>query len=170
MSQSSLMALLDAFLADPAVGLAASVEKFAQFSPRAMALGPEQIRTDFRFVDYQAVGVVQPTGLGPSVIVETVRYALQGHNANLRDAVLTARITIEYTDATEAVLLANRDVCADALGTMLADYFVDYSAAHGGTAVEVRGGVVIEEGQFQGAVTSGLVAVAQILERTSYVP
>jgi hypothetical protein len=48
MSQSSLMSLLDAFLADPVVGLAASIEKFVEYSPRAMALGPEQIRTDLR--------------------------------------------------------------------------------------------------------------------------
>jgi hypothetical protein len=170
MSQSSLMALLDAFLEDPQVGLAASIEKFAPLSPRAQAIGPEQIRTDFRFIDYQAVGVIQPTGLGPSVIVETVRYALLGRIANQRDATLTARITIEYSAAEDAVLLANRDVCADALGSMLTDYFRDYSDAHDGTVVEVLNGVVIEEGQFQGATTSGLVATAQILERTDYVP
>jgi hypothetical protein len=168
MSQSSLMALLDAFLADPVVGLAASIEKFVEYSPRAMALGPEQIRTDFRFIDYQAVGVVQPT-MQPSVIVETVEYRLRGRIANERDAVLVARITIEYTDGTEAVLLANRDVCADALGSMLTDYFRDYSDAHGGTVVEVLDEVAIQEGQFQGATTSGLVAIAQILERTPYV-
>jgi hypothetical protein len=97
-------------------------------------------------------------------------YAIKGRNANLRDAVLTARITIEYSDAAEAVLLANRDVCADALGSMLADYLVDYSAAHNGTVVEVPDGVVIEEGQFQGATTSGLVATVTIFEVTPYVP
>jgi hypothetical protein len=170
MSQSSLMALIDAFLQDPEVGLAATVEKFAALSPRALALGPEQIRTDFRFVDYQAVGVVQPTGLGPSVIVETVEYRPRPRIGNSKDAMLVARITVEYSDAAEAVLLANRDVCADALGTMLGEYLVDYSAAHNSTVVEVPGEVAIQEGQFQGAVTSGLVAVAQILERTSYVP
>jgi hypothetical protein len=168
-SQSSLMALLDAFLQDPVVGLAANVEKFAALSPRALEVGPEKIRTDFRFVDYQAVGVVQPTAQ-PTVVVETVEYRVQGRIANERNATLTARITVEYTAAEEAVLLANRDVCADALGSMLCDYLRDYSDAHRGTVLEVPGEVAIQEGQFQGAVTSGLVAVVQILERTPYVP
>ena len=168
MSQSSLMALLDAFLQDGAFGLAATIEKFAPLSPRAQAVGPEQIRADFRFVDYQATGTMQPT-MQPSVVVETVEYRPLGRIGNERDALLTARITIEYSDAADAVLLANRDVCADALGAMLTDYFRDYSDAHDGTVVEVLEGVVIQEGQFQGASTSGLVATAQIRERTPYV-
>jgi hypothetical protein len=163
------MALIDTFLQDPEVGLAATVEKFAPLSPRAMELGLEQIRTDFKFIKYQAVGVQQPT-TQPSVVVETVEYRHRPRIANLHDAVLVARITIEYASAEEPVLLANRDVCADALGTMLAEYLVDYSAAHNGTVVEVPEGVAIQEGQFQGAVTSGLVATAEILERTPYVP
>jgi hypothetical protein len=169
MSQSSLMALIDAFLADDIVGLAATVEKFGPLSPRAMALGLEQVRTDFRFIDYRALGAMQPT-TAPSVIVETVDYRPRGRVANERDALLTTRITIEYTAGEEAALLANRDVCADALGAMLCDYLRDYSDAHGGSVVEVIGEVAIQQGQFQGAVTSGLVAVAQILERTPYVP
>lgn len=168
MSQSSLMALLDAFLVDPAYGLAATVEKFAPLSPRAIALGLEQIRTDFRFVAYEATGVVQPT-MQPSVVTETVQYQPKSRNANLRDAVLTVRISIEYSDGAEAALLANRDVCADALGTMLTDYLVDYSALNNGTIVEVLDPVVIAEGQFQGSTTSGLVATAQIQELDRYV-
>lgn len=168
MSQSSLMALLDAFLVDPVYGLAATVEKFAPLSPRAIALGLEQIRTDFRFVAYEATGVVQPT-MQPSVVTETVQYQPKSRNANLRDAVLTVRISIEYSDGAEAALLANRDVCADALGTMLTDYLVDYSALNNGTVVEVLDPVVIAEGQFQGSTTSGLVATAQIQELDRYV-
>jgi hypothetical protein len=168
MSQSSLMALLDAFLADDVVGLAATVEKFAPLSPRAMAIGLEKIRTDFRLIPYVASGVQQPTAY-PSVITQTVEYRPKARNANRRDAYLTVRITIEYSDAEDAVLLANRDVCADALGTMLTDYLVDYSAAHGGTVVEVLDPVSILEGDFQGATTSGLVATAQIQEQDTYV-
>jgi hypothetical protein len=53
---------------------------------------------------------------------------------------------------------------------MLVDHLVDYSALHNSTVIEVMQPVVIQEGQFQGAVTSGLVATAEILERTPYVP
>lgn len=169
MSQSTLMPLLDAFLQDPQVGLAARIALLSLTAPRAVAVGPDKIRYDFRFVEYQPTGVVQPTN-GVSVVTETVEYRPMGRIANLRDAVLVARITVEYPDADQASLLANRDLCADALGAMLLDGFRDYSDAHHGTVVEVAEPVVIQEGQFQGAVTSGLVATASILERTAYVP
>jgi hypothetical protein len=169
MSQSTLMALIEQFLRDPQEGLGARVALAALTAPRALAVGIEQIRTDFRFVDYAAAGVQQPT-TAPSVIVETVEYRLMGRIANLRDARLVVRISVEYGSADDAVLLANRDVCADALGAMLVDHLVDYSALHNSTVIEVMQPVVIQEGQFQGAVTSGLVATAEILERTPYVP
>jgi hypothetical protein len=93
---------------------------------------------------------VQPTGLGPSVIVETVEYRPRPRLGNSKDAMLVARITVEYSDAAEAVLLANRDVCADALGTMLGEYLVDYSAAHNSTVVEVPGEVAIKKANSRG--------------------
>jgi hypothetical protein len=168
MSVLDVLATVRDCLADPSVGLARRVEQLAaEPSPRA---DPEQIRTEFNFVQWKLSGAVHPqTTTQPNVMLRPVRWRSDATIGALRDGVVVIQVGVEWFDADTAVLQDNITIGAVALARVM-DGLREFSDTHQGTVIDVKDPIDFAFGEFDGPASSGFLATIEIEERSTSEP